>query len=100
MTTAARTEALPDVPAMAEFVPGYEASAWYGFGAPKNTPIEIVDTLNRAVNAVLADPQIKARLADLGAEPRPRTPNEFREVIIKETAKWSEVVKFSGSNLD
>jgi tripartite-type tricarboxylate transporter receptor subunit TctC len=100
VTTAKRAAALPDVPALAEFVPGYEASAWYGLAAPKDTPPEVIATLNTAVNAALTDPQLEARLADLGAEPRPMSPAQFREVIVKETGKWAAVVQFAGANLD
>jgi tripartite-type tricarboxylate transporter receptor subunit TctC len=100
VTTAKRAAALPDVPALAELVPGYEASAWYGLAAPKDTPPEVIATLNTAVNAALTDPQLEARLADLGAEPRPMSPAQFREVIVKETGKWAAVVQFAGANLD
>jgi tripartite-type tricarboxylate transporter receptor subunit TctC len=87
---------LPDIPTVAEFVPGYEASTWYGVGAPKGTPAEIVDKLNREFNAGLADPKIKARLADLGGVPMPMTPADFGKFIAKETEKWAKVVKFAG----
>jgi tripartite-type tricarboxylate transporter receptor subunit TctC len=87
---------LPDIPAMAEFVPGYEASSWYGVGAPKATPAEIVDKLNREFNAGLADPKIKARLADLGGVPMPMTRPDFGKFIAAETEKWAKVVKFAG----
>jgi tripartite-type tricarboxylate transporter receptor subunit TctC len=100
VTTAKRAAALPNVPALAEFVPGYEASAWYGLGAPKDTPTEVIETLNTAVNAALVDPQFKARLASLGAEPRPMPPADFRELIAKETGKWAEVMQFSGAKPD
>jgi tripartite-type tricarboxylate transporter receptor subunit TctC len=100
VTTAKRAAALPDVPALAEFVSGYEASAWYGLGAPRDTPREIIETLNAAVNAALADSQLKTRLAGLGDEPRRMSPAEFREVIVKETGKWAEVVQYSGAKLD
>jgi tripartite-type tricarboxylate transporter receptor subunit TctC len=96
VTTAARSEALPDVPAVAEFVPGYEASTWYGVGAPKNTPAAIVDRLNKAINAALADPKLRARLADLGAEPMSMTPAEFEKFVADETEKWAKVIKFAG----
>jgi hypothetical protein len=100
VTTATRSEALPDVPAVGEFVPGYEASTWYGVGAPKNTPAEIVEKLNKEINAALADPKLKARLADLGAEPMSMTPAEFGKLIADETEKWAKVVKFSGAKPD
>jgi tripartite-type tricarboxylate transporter receptor subunit TctC len=100
VTTVTRSEALPDVPAVGEFVPGYEASTWYGVGAPKNTPAEIVEKLNKEINAALADPKLKARLADLGAEPMSMTPAEFGKLIADETEKWAKVVKFSGAKPD
>ena len=100
VTGATRSQVLPDVPTVGEFVPGYEASSWYGIGAPKNTPAEIVDTLNKEINAALADPKMKARLADLGAEPMPMTPAEFGKLIADETEKWGKVVKFAGIKLD
>jgi tripartite-type tricarboxylate transporter receptor subunit TctC len=90
VTTATRSEALPDLPAMAEFLPGYEASAWFGIGAPKDTPPEIIDRLNREINAGLADPKIKARLADLGGMGLAGSPADFGELIADETAKWGE----------
>ena len=97
VTTATRSEALPDIPTVGEFLPGYEASAWYGIGVPKNTPAEIVDTLNEAINAGLADPTITARLADLGGVPMPMSPADFAKLIADETEKWAKVVKFSGA---
>jgi tripartite-type tricarboxylate transporter receptor subunit TctC len=96
VTTATRSEALPDVPAVGEFLPGYEASTWYGVGAPKNTPAEIVEKLNKEINAALADPKLKARLADLGAEPMSMTPAAFGKLIADETEKWAKVVRFAG----
>ena len=100
VTTATRSQALPDVPTVAETVPGYEASAWFGLGAPKGTPAEIVDKLNAAVNAGLADPKLKARLADLGGTMMVGTPADFGKVIAEETEKWAKVVKFSGARPD
>jgi tripartite-type tricarboxylate transporter receptor subunit TctC len=85
--------ALPNVPTMAALLPGYEASAWYGIGAPKNTPAEIVSTLNAAINKSLADPQSQARLADLGGAVIPGSPADFGKLIVDETAKWGEVIK-------
>ena len=79
MTTATRSELLPDLPTVADFVPGYEASGWFGIGAPKDTPSEIIDKLNREINAVLADPKVKARIADLGSEPLTGSPAEYRQ---------------------
>jgi tripartite-type tricarboxylate transporter receptor subunit TctC len=95
-----RRDVLPDVPAVAEFVPGYEATAWDGIGAPAKTPKEIVDLLNKTINAGLADPQIKARLVDLGGDPMPMTPAEFGKFIADETEKWAKVIKFSGAKAD
>jgi tripartite-type tricarboxylate transporter receptor subunit TctC len=100
VTTATRSDALPGVPTVAETVPGYEASAWFGLGAPKGTPAEIVDKLNVAVNAGLADPKLKARLSDLGGTMLVGTPAEFGKVIAEETEKWAKVVKFSGARPD
>jgi tripartite-type tricarboxylate transporter receptor subunit TctC len=100
VTTAMRSEALPGVPTVAETVPGYEASAWFGLGVPKGTPAEIVDKLNAAVNAGLADPKLKARLTDLGGSMLAGTPAEFGKVVVEETEKWAKVVKFSGARPD
>ena len=93
MTAAKRSDALPDVPTIGETVPGYEASVWYGIVAPKGTPAEIIDKLNQAVNAVLANPELKARLTDLGGVPMPMTPTEFGKLVADETAKWSKVIR-------
>jgi len=93
VTTTARAEALPDVPTIAEFVPGYEASNWYGVGIPKNTPVEIIDMLNNEINAALADPKLKARLADLGGTALAGAPADFGKFIAAETEKWSKVVR-------
>jgi tripartite-type tricarboxylate transporter receptor subunit TctC len=93
VTTATRAEALPDVPTVGEFVPGYEASLWQGIGAPKSTPPEIVDRLNREINAALADPKIKARLADLGSTPLVQSPGEFAKLIASDTEKWGKVIR-------
>jgi tripartite-type tricarboxylate transporter receptor subunit TctC len=100
VTTTTRSAALPDLPTVGEFVPGYEASSWYGIGAPKGTPAEIVDALNRAVNAGLADPKLKARFADLGAAVLAGTPADFGRLIAEETEKWGKVVKFSGAKAE
>jgi tripartite-type tricarboxylate transporter receptor subunit TctC len=100
VTAGKRAAALPDVPTIGETVPGCEAVIWYGIVAPKGTPPEVVDTLNTAVNAVLADPQLKARLAALGGEPMPMTPAQFGKLIADETEKWAKVVKFSGAKAD
>jgi len=93
VTTATRLEALPDVPSMGEFVPGYEASGWYGIGAPKNTPAEIVNRLNNEINAALADPRVKARLSDLGLAVVPGSAAEFGKLLADETEKWANVIR-------
>ncbi len=100
VTTATRSEALPGVPTVAETVSGYEASAWFGLGAPRGTPSEIVDKLNAAVNAGLADPKLEVRLADLGGSMLAGTPADFGKIIAEETEKWAKVVKFSGAKAD
>jgi tripartite-type tricarboxylate transporter receptor subunit TctC len=97
VTTATRSDALPDVPVMGDFVPGFEAGSWWGVGAPKNTPVEIVEELNRGINAALADPRIRTRLAELGTTPLVFTPDEFGAFVEAETEKWAKVVKFSGA---
>jgi tripartite-type tricarboxylate transporter receptor subunit TctC len=96
VTTASRSELLPDIPAVSEFVAGYGASTWYGVGAPKKTPAEIVERLNREINASLADPAVKARFADLGGELVPMSPAEFGQFVVEETEKWAKVVKLAG----
>jgi tripartite-type tricarboxylate transporter receptor subunit TctC len=96
VTTGRRSQALPEIPAMAEFVPGYEANVWFGIGAPKSTPVEIIDRLNIEINACVADPRVKARLADLGHEAMPMTPPEFNKFVAAETEKWAKVVRFAG----
>jgi tripartite-type tricarboxylate transporter receptor subunit TctC len=96
VTTAARSEVLPDVPTVAETVPGYEASGWFGVGAPKGTPTEIVNKLNRAINEDLQDPVIQAKLRTLGSVPMPFTPLEFGDHVALETRKWAAVAKLSG----
>ena len=96
VTTATRSEALPDTPTMNDFLPGFEASTWFGVGAPKNTPAEIVDKLNKEVNAALADPTMKARLANVGATVFGGSPADFGRFIAAETEKWAKVVKFAG----
>jgi len=100
VTTATRSPAQPEVPAVGEFVPGYEASSWHGFGAPKNTPAAIVDRLNSEINAALSDPKLQARLADLGGTPLPGSPADFAKFIAAETEKWAKVVAFSGAKAD
>jgi tripartite-type tricarboxylate transporter receptor subunit TctC len=96
VTTATRSEALPDIPTVGEFVLGYEASGWSGIGSPKNTPSQIVDKLNTEINAGLADPNMKARLADLGGTVLAGSPADFGKLIAEETEKWGKVVKFTG----
>jgi tripartite-type tricarboxylate transporter receptor subunit TctC len=96
VTTAKRLEALPDIPAMGEFVPGYDAAGWYGLGAPRGTPAEIITKLNEAMNAALVDPKAKARLAELGVEATLMTPAEFAKFIADETDKWAKVIKTAG----
>jgi tripartite-type tricarboxylate transporter receptor subunit TctC len=96
VTTAHRNEALPEVPPIADFVPGYETSQWYGIAAPRGTPAEIIDKLNHEINAAFADPRMKARLADLGGTVLPGSPEEFQKFVAGETEKWAKVVKFAG----
>jgi tripartite-type tricarboxylate transporter receptor subunit TctC len=100
VTSTARSEVLPDLPTVADVLPGYEASAWYGVGVPKNTPAEIIDRINKEINAILADPKSKARLADLGASLLPGSPADFGKVVADETEKWGKVVEFSGAKPD
>ena len=100
VTIERRLDALPEVPTVAEFVPGYEASNWYGIGAPRNTPVEVIEKLNKETNAGLADPKLKARLADLGGTPLLGSPADFGKLIAEETEKWGKVVKFSGAKAD
>jgi tripartite-type tricarboxylate transporter receptor subunit TctC len=100
VTTTTRSQALPDIPTVGEFVPGYEASGWNGLVAPKNTPTEVIDKLNKEINAGLADPDIKARLADLGGTPLAGSPADFGKLVAGETEKWAKVVKFSGAKAE
>jgi tripartite-type tricarboxylate transporter receptor subunit TctC len=100
VTTATRSEALPDVPTVGDFLPGYESAVWAGVGAPKNTSAEIVDKLNKDINAALADPKMKARLADLSSTVVAGSPADFEKLIVDETEKWAKVVKFSGAKPD
>jgi tripartite-type tricarboxylate transporter receptor subunit TctC len=95
VTATARWQGLPDVPTVGEFVPGYEASVVFGIGVPKNTPVEIIGTLNRAVNAALADPKMKGRLADQGGSTLAGSPADFTKLIVDETEKWGKVIKFA-----
>jgi tripartite-type tricarboxylate transporter receptor subunit TctC len=100
VTTSTRSEALPDIPPIGDFVPGFEAVYWAGIGAPKNTPSEIVDRLNAEINAGLVDQKLKARLAEVGGAVMPSTPATFGRFIVEETEKWAKVVKFSGARPD
>jgi tripartite-type tricarboxylate transporter receptor subunit TctC len=100
VTIERRLDALPDIPAVAEFVPGYEASGWFGVGAPRNTPVEIIDKLNKEIDAGVADPKMKARLVDLGGIALTGSPSDFGKLIVEETEKWGKVVKLSGAKLD
>ena len=96
VTTAERADVLPNVPSIAEFVPGYEAGGWYGIGVPRNVPAEVVDKLNREINASLADAKLKTRLADLGYATSGSSPAEFGSMIAREIEKWAKVLKFAG----
>ena len=100
VTSQARSEVMPDIPTVGEFLPGFEASAVTGIGVPKNTPAEIIHTLNKEINAALADPRIKARLADLGGVPMSMAPADFAKLIAEESDKWAKVVKFSGAKAE
>jgi tripartite-type tricarboxylate transporter receptor subunit TctC len=100
VTTETRSKTLPDVPTVAETVPGYEASAWFGMGAPKGTPADVIEKLNKAVNEALKDPKLIARLADLGGAPMPGTPADFGKIMASEVAKWKKVVEFSGATVE
>jgi tripartite-type tricarboxylate transporter receptor subunit TctC len=96
VTSGTRLEVLPDVPAMSDTVPGYEVSTWFGIGAPRNTPLEIVGRLNKEINAGLGDPGLKARFADLGSSAFVGSPSDFGKFVVEETDKWAKVVKFAG----
>jgi tripartite-type tricarboxylate transporter receptor subunit TctC len=100
VTTVTRSELLPETPPLSDFLPDYDVSGWFGVGAPARTPAEIVDKLNREINAALADPKMKARLADLGGTVLPGSPAEFSKLIADETEKWGKVIKFSGAKAD
>jgi tripartite-type tricarboxylate transporter receptor subunit TctC len=100
VTSTARSELMPDVPILADYLPGYEASAWYGLGVPRGTPEAIIATLNKAMNAAFSDPAMKAKLADTGGDPLPGSPADFGKLLAEETEKWGKVVKFSGAKPD
>jgi tripartite-type tricarboxylate transporter receptor subunit TctC len=100
VTTDTRSKALPDVPTVAETVPGYEASAWFGMGVPKGTPADVIDKLNKTVNEALKDPKMIQRLAELGGAPMPGTPADFGKIMSDEVAKWKKVVEFSGATVE
>jgi tripartite-type tricarboxylate transporter receptor subunit TctC len=100
VTSAARSDVLPDLPMVADFLPGYEASAWYGLGVPKGTPADIVDKVNKAMNAILADAKAQARFAELGASLLPGSPADWGKLLADETEKWGKVVKFAGVKPD
>jgi len=100
VTSARRSQALPDIPSVSDFVPGYEASQWYGIGVPKNTPSEIIDKLNKEINAGLGDLKMKARLADLGGTPLVGSPADFSRHNAEDTEKWAKVIKFAGIKLE
>jgi tripartite-type tricarboxylate transporter receptor subunit TctC len=97
ITTAARSEALPDLPSLADFLPGYEASSWNGLCAPRNTPAGIIEKLSREINTALADPRIKARFAELGGPPIGGSPADFGRIIADDTEKWAKVIRVSGA---
>jgi tripartite-type tricarboxylate transporter receptor subunit TctC len=96
VTTATRSQALPDIPTVGDFVPGYEASTWFGVGVPRNTPAEIIDRLNKEINAGLADTNMKARLANMGGVVLAGSAADFGDLVVDETEKWGKVVKFAG----
>jgi tripartite-type tricarboxylate transporter receptor subunit TctC len=93
ITTTTRFESLPDIPTVGDFVPGYEASGWQGIGAPRNTPTEIIDILNKEINARLSDPKVKAQLADMGGTALALSPAEFGKLIAQDTEKWAKVIR-------
>jgi tripartite-type tricarboxylate transporter receptor subunit TctC len=95
VTTSMRSEALPDIPTVGDFVAGYETSVWFGVGAPRNTPSEIVNRLNKEINAGLTDPKIKSRFGELGGTTLSGSPADFSKLIVEETEKWAKVIKFA-----
>ena len=100
VTSAMRSAEFPGVPTVSEFLPGYEASTWFGIGAPKNTPVEVIDRLNKEINAGLADPKVQARFADMGGTRLAGSPESFRQLIADETDKWAKIIRFAGIKLD
>jgi tripartite-type tricarboxylate transporter receptor subunit TctC len=100
VTGVKRSDALPGIPTVAEFVPGYVADVWHGLGAPKDTPTDVIDRLNKEIGAALADPAMKAKFANLGAEPMPMTPGEFGQFVVAEIDKWAKVVRFAGVTME
>jgi tripartite-type tricarboxylate transporter receptor subunit TctC len=100
VTTLSRSSALPELPTVSEFVPNYEATTWWGIGAPRRTPAKIIDTLNKSINAGLADPKLKARLAELGGTTIPGSPSDFGMLIAKDTEKWAKVIRAAGIKVD
>jgi tripartite-type tricarboxylate transporter receptor subunit TctC len=100
VTTAERSPAVPDLPTVAEFVPGYEVSSWFGIGAPRGTPAAVIDKLNSTINDGLADPRLQARIAEMASVPLRLSPTQFATLIVAETAKWARVVKVSGARAD
>jgi tripartite-type tricarboxylate transporter receptor subunit TctC len=100
VTTVTRLDALPEIPTVGDFVPGFEGSGWFGVGAPKGTPVEIIEKLNKEINAALSDPKMKARLADLGGTVLPGSPADFGKLIAVETEKWAKVVRLSGAKAE
>ena len=96
VTTAAPVDALPGVPPLGNFLPGFDSSQWYGLAAPKGTPADVIAKLNKEINAGLADPKMKTRITELGGVPMPMTPDEYNKLIAAETAKWAKVTKFAG----
>jgi tripartite-type tricarboxylate transporter receptor subunit TctC len=100
VTGTKRSDALPGIPTVAEFVPGYVADVWHGVGAPKNTSADVIDRLNKEIGAALADPAMKAKFANLGAEPMPMAPGEFGQFVVGEIDKWAKVVRFAGVTME